>query len=305
MNTLRTESTVGCIVLNWNSGEFIARCLQSLVSSKGVGVEIIVIDNASADGSGKAIAMRFPSVTVVQLPENVGVAAGWNKGVEFFVQRGVDWLFLVNSDATVDSECLRSLLDTIHADPTIAAVTPRIMDGVKEGKVWFDGGRINIFGHPYHRNMGRPPEMSPQPFVEDFGSGCVCLIRLEAIEQLGPFDEAFFAYVEDTEFCIRAKRNGWQIVHQPSALALHFPSGSVKKNTGKWFRDYYVTRNALMLGRRTMRGFRWFMFLIYFLVASFFGPVVYFLATAQVRRAGAIMLGAMDFVRGRTGKRYG
>jgi GT2 family glycosyltransferase len=305
VKTRTAQKSIACIVLHWNSGESIGRCLQSLLSSVGVSVEPLVIDNGSTDRSAEMIGENFPSVTIIRLPENLGVAAGWNKGIRFFAHSNREWLFLMNSDATVEPDCLHRLLEAARSDTTIGAATPRVLDGLKEGRVWFDGGRINVFGHPYHPGMGRPPGNGHQPFVEDFGSGCALLIRREALAQTGNFDEKFFAYAEDTEFCVRARKRGWKILHAPSARAVHFPSSSVRKNAGKWFRDYYVTRNALLLGQRTTSGFRWAAFLSYFLLVSFSFPLVYLLASGQVKRARSVVLGVFDFVRGRTGKRYG
>jgi GT2 family glycosyltransferase len=142
-------------------------------------------------------------------------------------------------------------------------------------------------------------------FVEQFATGCAMLVRSEVFDIVGFFDEAYFAYSEDADLCLRARANGFTIVHNPRALVTHYPSAATIKNEGKWFRDYYVTRNSFMFGRRHWSGMRRIMFYGYSVVIGFFTPVIYFALTGQLRRIGAVMLGVIDFVRGKDGKRYG
>jgi hypothetical protein len=130
------------------------------------------------------------------------------------------------------------------------------------------------------------------------------LVKKEVFEAVGLFDEDYFVYCEDADFSFRARSAGFRIVHVPSAVTWHHQSMDTKKNRGKWFRDYYATRNKLLLIRRQTRGFRWFLFLGYFAVKHLFVPSLYYALTAQFRRIAAIVSGVSDFISKRFGERY-
>jgi GT2 family glycosyltransferase len=130
------------------------------------------------------------------------------------------------------------------------------------------------------------------------------LVRPEVFHKVGLFDETYFAYSEDADFSMRAQKAGFSILHVPSAVATHLPSAPTIRNVGRWFRDYYVTRNKLLLIRRNTSGIRWVIFLVYFAFVYAVGPLVYFTGTGQFRRSAAILKGIRDFTRGRFGKRH-
>ena len=130
------------------------------------------------------------------------------------------------------------------------------------------------------------------------------LVRASLFKEVGRFDERFFAYSEDAEWCNRVISKGWGIVHVPEAVVIHFPSTSTIKNRGRWFRDYYVTRNKLLLIRSELGGMRWMFFLIYFTITYVIVPSLFFLLAGQFQRIVAVWNGAADFVKGRFGTRY-
>jgi GT2 family glycosyltransferase len=129
-------------------------------------------------------------------------------------------------------------------------------------------------------------------------------VRVEVFRQAGLFDELYFAYSEDADMCVRAKACGFTIMHNPNAVVTHYPSAATIKNKGKWFRDYYVTRNKLRLVSKHVHGPRWIMFLLYFACRYLAAPIVYFAVTGQFKRIVAVVLGAGDFVRNRFNERY-
>jgi hypothetical protein len=149
---------------------------------------------------------------------------------------------------------------------------------------------------PINREVGSRPQY--------FATGCAMLIRANAIGEVGRFDERFFAFSEDVEFCVRARRQGWQTIHNSHATATHYPSSATKKNKGKWFRDYYVTRNKLLLLSGELKGVEWLVFVLYFSLKYVVAPCLFFLMTGQFRRARAIVTGVLDFVKGAFGERY-
>jgi GT2 family glycosyltransferase len=143
-----------------------------------------------------------------------------------------------------------------------------------------------------------------EPFEAEFATGCGMLVKKEVFETVGFFDEDYFVYCEDADFSFRARSAGFRIVHVPSALTWHHQSMDTKRNQGKWYRDYYVTRNKLLLVSKQTKGFRWLLFLGYFAVNQVFVPTLYYVLTAQFRRSAAIVLAVSDFISRRFGKRY-
>ena len=295
---------IACIVLNWNGGLDTERCIRSLMDSKGTNPDIVVVDNGSSDGSPERLMELFPQVSMLCQSANLGVAKAFNIGVEWALVRGHEFIFFLNNDAILQEDCLAILEEVLMREGSVSVVSPRILDGSVPGKLWFDGGRRNVFGDFVHVGMGHSTSGEEQIRQTDFASGCAMLVRSDAFEEVGVFDEKYFAYSEDAEWCSRVKRKGRQVAHAPRALATHFPSSATIRNKGKWFRDYYVTRNKLLFVSGELRGMRWMIFLIYYAIMYVVMPSLFFLLAGQFQRIVAVWNGAADFVKGRFGPRY-
>jgi GT2 family glycosyltransferase len=303
------DEIITCVVLNWNGNSEILKCAESLQASKGVTLDIVVVDNGSRDDSVPLLEKGFPEVHIIRHSRNIGLSRARNEAIRWALERNSAFVFLIDDDAYVSQECLRLLLEVTMTSHDIGIVTPRILDGKTEDKIWFDGGFTNLFGDTVHRNMrkrvGLPGGIDPlATFEEEFASGCSMLIRREVFETVGLFNEEYFVYSEDADFSFRSREQGFKILHVPSASAWHHQSSDTKRNKGKWFRDYYVTRNKLLLVRGQKRGLGWILFLGYFGVRHLLIPIGYFLLTAQFKRISAVISGVVDFVCGRFGERY-
>lgn len=223
----------GCVcalVLNWNAEFDTAACLASLLAQHDVTLEILLIDNASADGSGERLKERFPSVHYLQTGDNLGYAAGNNRGIEWAVARGASWLLVVNNDTVAAPTCVRRLLDVMESDDRIAALAPLITRFDDPARVWFAGGHFNrMRAMGVHENGNalvddvapRGDTASGTWRASSFVSGCCILLRADAISEVGGFRDDFFAYVEDVEISLRFARAGWKIGWVPSARLVH------------------------------------------------------------------------------------
>jgi GT2 family glycosyltransferase len=291
------------VIVNWNGGEQIEQCVKAVTDSDGVDPFIVIVDNGSTDGSDGVLASSIHQGTIIKQDRNIGVAAGFNAGVSWALNHGAAYVLLLNSDAVVSPGCLKEMKAILDRIPEAGIVSPRILDVKNRDRIWFDGGFFNILGYPVHRRFGWKPNGDCREYQEDFATGCVLLARVDVYRSTGLFDETYFAYSEDVDLCMRATRAGWQIYHVPQALAYHAPSSSVLKNAGKWFRDYYVARNNLLLFRRQRPGIRWAGYLLYYGCVMTFLPAGYFLVTGQLRRVWAMVEGIRDFFRGRFGER--
>ena len=300
---IRSE-TIACVVLNWNGGHDTERCIRSLLDARHVALDILVVDNGSTDGSERVLAALFPHLTILKQQTNLGVAKGFNLGIDWALATGCDFVFFLNNDATVDVDCLSMLRRALESSEHAGIASPRILDGARPGLMWFDGGEKNIWGDPVHRGIGSPSKRNPETHQQHFATGCAMLVRAGVFADVGKFDERFFAYSEDVEFCVRAGRRGWRTIHYSQALATHYPSSATKRNKGKWFRDYYVTRNKLLLLNDELRGMAWVSFVAYFSVKYVLVQCAFFLITGQFRRIAAIFTGVSDYVNGKFGARY-
>ena len=246
--------TVGVVVLNWRGEEDTAACIESLLAQRGVAVDILVVDNASPDGSGPRLHARYPQLAYLQTEENVGYAGGNNRGIEWALARGAEWVMVVNNDTIADPDCLRHLLDAAATDERIATLAPLIVRFDDPDRVWFAGGRhdrLRIIG--VHENWNAPVSrvlartggslFHPCSFL----TGCCLLLRRSALEEVGPFRADFFAYVEDLELSMRLTSAGWRIGWVPAArLAHRVPPVETHPNPMQiWLRD----RNRRRLAR--------------------------------------------------------
>jgi GT2 family glycosyltransferase len=237
---------VGVVVLNWRRPREILACLASIEAQDYPSYEIVVVDNGSANGSVAEIRREFPAVWVIENGCNLGFAAGSNRGINFLVQRGVDYVLLLNDDAICDSALLRELIARSEAEPDIGVLGPTIFYADDPGTViWSAGGVVDRLGHARHlqeNDVGDGP-LPPARDV-DYVTGCALLIRRGVIEKVGMLDERFFAYWEEVEWCARARAADFRVVHLPAARVWHGIQQQERETSQ--FYQYLMTRNRLL-----------------------------------------------------------
>lgn len=256
-------TSVAIIILNWNGKENTIACLQSLqdLEIKEIEVEIIVVDNASEE-EFKIQNSKFKNLTTIRNKENLGFAGGNNVGIRYALERGVDYIVVLNNDTIVDKHFLSAMIQEAqkHEDFGIASSKIYFAKGFEfhkdkyknheKGKViWYAGGIFdwkNILGS--HRGVD---EVDRGQFEKvettDFASGCCMLIKAEVFKKLGLFDEKYFLYYEDVDLSIRAKNAGFTIFYIPQSIIWHKNAGSAG-GSGSKLQDYYITRNRLLFG---------------------------------------------------------
>jgi len=229
--------TVSVVIVNWNTRGYLRDCLMSIRRYPAeLDCEVIVVDNNSSDGSADMVATDFPEVTLIRADANLGFARANNLAMSR--ARG-DWLALVNSDALVHAGCLQRLCDYLSRHPDVALVGPRVTGG--DGRlqrtcrhlpgVWNTLCRTLALDRvlPESRYFGgyeMPSRDHETEFDAEVLSGCFCIARRQAVEQVGGLDEQFFFYGEDIDWCKRFADAGWRKVFVPSATATHFGGGS-------------------------------------------------------------------------------
>ncbi len=233
---------VDVVVLNWNGWQDTIACLASLQLLDYPAFDLLVVDNGSTDESVDQIKKAMPSVEVLQAGSNLGFGGGCNVGIRHALARGADYVWLVNSDATVDPGALSALVRLADQDLTLGSVGSVLYeaDQVDRIQLW-GGGRVNLWlGGSRHRIS---------PGAIDFISGASILLRRAALEDVGLFDqESFFMYWEDTDLGFRLRRAGWQLAVADDSRIWHKQSASLGKNSPSL--DEYFIRSQVRFLRR-------------------------------------------------------
>lgn len=217
------------IIVNFNGQGHLERCLAALAAHPpSAGAEIMVVDNASTDGSAAAVA-RWPEVALLQLPENLGFAAGNNAGLR---ATSGELVLLLNNDTVVPPGALDRLVERIDAHPAAAIAGPRLVDGDGRAELSF-GPMISPLGElrqkvvtALHARRFGPvsrwvESRTRRERYVDWVSGACLLVRRRVAEAIGGLDERFFLYTEDVDFCAAARARGWKVLFTPSAEIVH------------------------------------------------------------------------------------
>lgn len=213
---------VTAVVLNWCDAPASSACLASLRASTYPDLSILLVDNASPDGSGEELRERFPDVGFLQTGENLGYTGGNNRGIGRAMEEGADFVLVLNHDTLVDPGTIGLLVETALADERVAAVAPTVVRMDDPESLWYAGGAFDpmrALGRHWNGNGKAPGATHPRPV--SFVSGCAVLLRAEALRETGPFDESYFLYVEDAELSVRLARAGWRLLHDPRARVRH------------------------------------------------------------------------------------
>lgn len=248
-----SQPRVCVIVLHYKHYEHTRACLSSLRESTYSDLDIIVIDNGSHDGAFAAMQREFPEMRAMQLECNLGFAGGVNVGLKAAMTAGADLLMLLNNDAVVTPDCIERLVACLQQHPRIGILSPKfIRPGT--GRLAAIGFRVtprDVQPAGWNtQDLPNPNDGTPQMF--DAVSGGAMLIRRAVIERIGCFDERFFFYFEDTDFCVRARQTGFDVAYLPAAVVYHSVSESTKESPG--LADFYLGRSRQVYFRKHLRG---------------------------------------------------
>jgi len=216
---------LAAVVLNHNGKKLAERCLRSVLEDGLEERDVILVDNASTDGSVAHIRDRFPDVVVLESRDNLGVTGGRNLGFREAVRRGADHVLSLDNDTVVLPPCVGALTRALESDARIAVVGPKTyMDEERTRVLQCVGGAID-FTENVTREMGAGEVDTGQydePRDVGYFPGSGFMARAAVMEQLGYLDESFHGYGhEDTDFCFRAARRGYRIVYVPGAAMRH------------------------------------------------------------------------------------
>jgi GT2 family glycosyltransferase len=245
-----TGPRVGAVVLTYNSRNDIAECLASLSRSYAGPLDVLVVDNASTDDMAGWVAEHAPGALFVPVGANRGWSGGNNVGIRRALERGADWVWLLNPDVEVGPGCLDELIRFAAGHPAVGILSPVIYHYADRSRLWFAGGRIDTETcvSEHVRQIEEFQALAPD---RRYVSGCALLARREVFERVGRIDERFFMYCEDGDFCRRAVRDGFGIEVVESARLYHKVSASTGgQETVHPFAAFQLFRSTLLFWRK-------------------------------------------------------
>ncbi len=221
------------LIVSWNVRELLAAALAALPAAAPATWEAIVIDNASQDGSAGMVAGRFPGVSLIRNTVNAGFGRANNQGIA--LARGRYVLFL-NSDTVTPPAALARLVEFMDAHPEAGACGPRLLLLEGRPQPYAFGGDprpgylVRRGWHRLARGRALHDWATSDTQAVEWVSGACLLVRREALQQVGGFDEAFFMYFEDNDLCLRLRQAGWQVFYCPQVSITHVGGQSLKQN---------------------------------------------------------------------------
>lgn len=236
---------VSIVIVSWNTKKYMEECLTSLQAADGnLAVEIIVVDNASSDGTPDMIRAQFPGVRLIESGANLGFAGGNNIGLKEATGK---YICLVNSDVNVPPDCLAKMYAYMDQHPDIGLLGPGMLR--PDGRLHRSGMRFPKLWHVFLRALFLDSLFKGSHFfggflMRDFHfdstrdidvlNGWFWMTRCEALKQVGPLDDRFFMYAEDVDWCKRFQLAGWRIVFYPEARAVHYGGVSAKNQPSRF-----------------------------------------------------------------------
>ena len=208
-----------CLFVTWNSEPFLADSIGRLhrfVSPE----DIIVVDNGSSDDTVETLRRDYPAIALYCLPVNTGFAGGNNIGLKAVVQKGYDAVILLNVDTIIDEDFIHPCLKVLEEHPDIGVVGPVVLEADRDNVIQCEGGRILAIraNFPY-RKRGRRFVRREKIVDVGYVLGAAMMIRRQVIERIGYLDEDYFpAYVEEADFCYRAREDHRSVIHLGSAI---------------------------------------------------------------------------------------
>ena len=209
-------------VLNWNGYRDTKECLESLKKITYPNFKILVIDNGSTDNSVELLRKQCTDIEILENKKNLGFAEGNNRGIDYAISKGVDYILLLNNDTICDKDFLNRLVSLAETDKKIGIAGPKIYYyGSK--RIWFAGGKVifpiaNTF-HIGHRLKDR--KKFTGVIEEDYQTGCAILIKRQVVERLGNLDSVYRMYFEDVDYCMRARKTGYKVICIQNAYIWH------------------------------------------------------------------------------------
>lgn len=261
---------VAIVILNWNGLRDTIECLISLREITYRDYDVFLVDNASQGNDADVLARMFGDcVRLIRNNRNLGFTGGNNVGISDAIANMPDYVLLLSNDVVVDPSFLSELIEAAESDPKAGMAGPKIYYYDQTKRIFSAGARINFW-------TGNTTSIGAREFDKgqfdsiadvDYISGCAMLVKVEVIRKIGLLNENYFAYREDAEWCVKAKRLGYKILYVPKARVWHKAPIEPRK-TGR-LPLYYMTRNRFLFAKRNSTNLQFLCSLACFLFTDF------------------------------------
>ena len=257
------EAELAVVIVNYNAGDYLERCLASLAARRGdVRIDVLVIDNASGDGSHTRAAAAHPWARLIENPTNVFLSPAWNQGIR---ETKAPHVLLLNPDAEIWSGTLAGYLEAARLHPRAAIVGPKILN--PDGTVYPSGrafpGVVDAVGHAMLGGVAPRNRFTRRYLLDgwdrttervvDWVSGCCMLMPREALEEVHGFDEDFPLYGEEMDITTRLRAAGWSVLFTPTVEVIH----QIGVSTGRSRRTLTMHSNSIYRYYRKHRAQGW------------------------------------------------
>ena len=261
------KNNISVIIVNWNGERFLERCLTALMNQTVKPREIILVDNASSDGS-LGIARRFPSVRLITLDQNTGFAHGNNLAIEA-ASKDSDWIALINPDAFAEPHWLEELLASAERNPAFSVFGSKLLNAADPAVLDGAGDAYHISGQFWRQGHGLSVSAVPENECEVFSPcAAAALYQRSALREVGGFDEDYFCYAEDVDLGFRLRLVGHRCLYVPKSVVHHVGSGITGGHHNN-FALYHGHRNLVWTFVKDMPGILFWLLLPLHLLLNF------------------------------------
>jgi GT2 family glycosyltransferase len=219
---------ISAIVVNYRRPDILRACLGSLdtaLARTGEATEVVVVDNASGDGSCELVSEIAPHAKLLEMPDNLGFPTAVSKGIE--ASTGT-WVLLINNDVEVEPDAVQHMLAAARSRPRIGSVAAQMRFANDRGTINSAGIGVDRLGIAFDRLLGQPLAASEQETIEVFGAcGGAALYRRAMLEEVGGFDDSFFFALDDADVSWRAQMKGWPCLYVPAAVVHHHHGATI------------------------------------------------------------------------------
>lgn len=257
---------VSILIVNWNGRDLLSACVKSVYETvRHLVYEVIVVDNASTDGSSDMVREQFPAVQLVQNDQNLGFACANNQAIRASQGR---YVLLLNSDTIVRQGALEAMVHFADRHPKAGVVGCKLLnaDGsLQPSWAQFPTLWSEVTGRNFRRRYRTPEIDGEAAYLVDWVGGACLLARREAVDRVGLLDEDFWMYSEETDWCFRFVREGWLVYYLPEASIVHLGGGSSRKASERTLIQLYESKLRFFFkhrGRFQAETLRWGMILV-------------------------------------------
>ena len=301
MENTTSQKKIFVILVNYNGSDDTIECVQSLLSIDYKNIEILIVDNGSDTEQIKILKDKLSDrINIIYLENNIGFAGGNNAGIKYSLKQNADYILLLNNDTIVESNLLTVLMNSIRAGNNIGICGPGINYYSDHRRIWSVGGKISkIRGTGVAIRKLKKNEKDSDKYVS-FVSGCCMLIKKEVFQKVGNFDDNFFLYVEDADFCYRTIKAGFKICFNPQVKIYHKVGNSTKSKSPN-ISLYYTTRNRLFFAKKYFQNIFFLTVLYIFITMSI--KSIFWIFTGKTSNISTVRKSFKDFFDGKMGKR--